>query len=456
MTVTSWTPRLAPGATPVYQAIADALERDIESGLVRDGQRLPTHRELAVTLELTPLTVTRAYKEAARRGLITSTVGRGTYVRSSTEPSPRGESGVLDLSKNIVEGSDGTDIEPRAVIALRSIVRDPEYAAAEGTLRHRTAAAAWMKRGGLDAPPERIVITPGSHQAMVAFLAAICRPGDTVLAEESTYPRFSSIAALLHLHVHTVELDAHGAIPQSFEKACRKSSPKAFYLIPNLQNPTGSVMPEKRRREIAAIARRHDVLLLEDNVYAFLLEHPPTPLAHFAPDHTAHLTSVSKSVSPSFRLGFMALPESLVDRVTAACQTLTAFTSTVDAELFTQIIDSGAADRTVATKRTIVSTNRRAADRALGNFKTTAHPMSPHLWFELPRGIDAHEIAERARQRGVAVSPGPSFSPARGGASVHAVRICIGASRDAHQIESAVRTVASIVMNSRLSSAAVV
>src|SRR5688572_3303711 len=102
MTITSWSPRVPPDASPVYQAIADALERDIESGMVRDGQRLPTHRDLAATLGLTPLTVTRAYKEAARRGLIQSTVGRGTFVRAASD-APKGESGLLDLSKNVVE-----------------------------------------------------------------------------------------------------------------------------------------------------------------------------------------------------------------------------------------------------------------------------------------------------------------------------------------------------------------
>lgn len=454
MTVTIWTPRIPEGASPVYQAIADALERDIESGLVRDGQRLPTHRDLAAALGLTPLTVTRAYKEAARRGLTTSTVGRGTFVRSSAEVS-RPDTAFLDLSRNIVEGSDATDIEPRTVIALRSVVRDAEYQAPEGTLRHRTAAASWIRRAGVETSPERIIITPGSHSAIVAIFAALCRPGDTVLVEEWTYPRISAIATLLHLQLQPVELDAHGAVPESLEKALRKSSPKAFYLIPNLQNPTGSVMPEKRRREIASIAKRHHLMLIEDDVYGFLLDSPPDPIVSFAPEQTIYITSASKSVSPSFRLGFASLPESMIDRVTAASGALTAFTSTVAAELFTQLIDSGSADRTVAAKRTIIATNRRAVNRVLGELHVTAHPMSPHLWIELPRGVDAHDVADRARLRGIGVSPAPSFSPARG-AAAHAIRVSIGATSDARLLETALRTVASLVLNSRLSSAAVV
>lgn len=453
MKLTNWSPRLPEGASPLYLAIADALERDVESGMVRDGQRLPTHRELATTLGLTPLTVTRAYKEAARRGLIQSTVGRGTFVRTTVE-NLRPESGLVDLSHNVVEGGEVLPLEPRSVVALRSILGDVQYQPAEGIPRHRTAAAAWMRRARLDASPENVVITPGAHQAIVAVLAAVCRPGDTILTEEFTYPRVSTIAALLHLEVETVKLDESGAVPESIEKACRKSGAKALYLIPNFQNPTGSVMPEKRRHEIATIVRRNDLLLIEDDVYGFLLESPPHPIATHAPDGTAFVTSASKSLTPSLRLGFASVPQRWIERVTAACAALTAFTSTIDGELFTQLVDTGAADRAIAAKRTVIATNRRAAARALGSLEPRAHAMSPHLWIELPRGVEAHELAERARMRGIVVSAGPSFSPHRKPA-VEAVRISLGAVANAAQIESAVRTLASLMRDSRLGSSVV-
>src|SRR5215210_9015728 len=118
MSNTLWSPRLQANGAPIYRAIADALEHDVESGVLRDGARLPTHRDLAAKLRVTPLTITRAYREAARRGLIDSTVGRGTFVRTTSENS-RAESGLLDLAKNIVSGSDSLDVEPRLLGALR-------------------------------------------------------------------------------------------------------------------------------------------------------------------------------------------------------------------------------------------------------------------------------------------------------------------------------------------------
>ena len=453
--MTSWSPRIHEDASPIYQAIADALERDIESGMVRDGQRLPTHRDLAASLGLTPLTITRAYKEAARRGLIQSTVGKGTFVRTTVD-NPRPESGIVDLSHNVVDdGGDTLRLEPRSVVALRSILRDPQYQPAEGSLRYRTAAAAWLRRSRLDASAANVVITPGAHQAIVAILAATCRPGDTILTEEFTYPRVATIAALLHLEVQTVELDEHGVVPQSIEKAWKRSAPKALYLIPNLQNPTGSVMPEKRRQEIASLAKRHQLLLIEDDVYGFLLGAPPLPIASLAPEVTAFVTSASKSLTPSLRLGFAAVPQSLIERVTAACAALTAFTSTVDAELFTQLVDSGAADRAIDAKRSVIITNRRAAARALGSLEPAAHAMSPHLWIVLPSGVDARELTERARLRGVGLAAGPSFSPDRR-SSIEAVRVSLGATARASQVESAMRTLASLLRDSRLGNSVVV
>jgi DNA-binding transcriptional MocR family regulator len=454
MSNTLWSPKLHSDA-PIYRAIADALERDVENGLLREGARLPTHRDLASKLHVTPLTITRAYKEAARRGLIDSTVGRGTFVRSTAafDAAPRGESMLLDLAKNIVYGAEVIDLEPRLLGALKQIMRDSEYQPTEGMLRHRIAASAWIARSGLQVPAERIVITPGAQQAIVSILAALCAPGDVVLAEEWTYPRFGAIAGLLHLKVQPVALDEHGVIPHSLEKACRRGVAKALYVVPNFQNPTGTVMPEKRRREIAAIARRYDLPIIEDDVYGFLLASPLPPIMSFAPEIASFVTSTSKSISPSLRLGFAALPEALVERVTSACGAITAFTSSAAAEIFTQLFESGTVDRVIERKRALVATNRRAAQRALDTISVVAHPMSPHLWIELPRGVDPHDVADRARLRGVGIAPASAFST---GGSLAAMRVSIGATPDAKQLESALRLVGSLVAHPRMTTATVV
>lgn len=456
MSNTLWSPKVDAHAAPIYRAIADALERDVESGVLRDGARLPTHRELAAKLHVTPLTITRAYKEAARRGLIDSTVGRGTFVRSTVATfEPRAENAFVDLAKNIVYGSESIDIDQRIVGSLRQTLRDPDYQPTEGMLRHRIAAAAWIARSGLTVEAERVVITPGAQQAIVAILAAICRPGDTILAEEWTYPRFGAIAALLHLNVVPVAIDEHGVVPHAFERALRRGSPKAMYVVPTFQNPTGSVMTERRRREIAAIARKHDIAIVEDDVYGFLLHSTIASIASFAPERTSFITSTSKSLTPSLRLGFTALPDALIERVTNASGAMTAFASSAAAEIFIHLFESGVADRVVERKRALVATNRRAAERALAGFDIAAHEMSPHIWIELPRGVDAHDLADRARLRGVGVAPVSAFAVDHQH-NRDAIRISIGATPSAKQLESSLRIVASLIEHPTMSAATTV
>jgi DNA-binding transcriptional MocR family regulator len=459
MSNTLWAPRLPRTATPIYRAVADALERDIADGVLRDGTRLPTHRELAVTLGVTPLTVTRAYREAARRGLIDSTVGRGTFVRTVpshlNETTPGSDSSFVDLAKNIIEGSPEVALDVRELANVRSFLGDSTYQPTEGGFRHRSSAAAWLQKRNVETMPERIVITPGAQQAIVAILAAACRPGDTIFAEELSYPRLASMAALLHLRVQPIRCDDEGIDPKALERAARSARPKAIYVIPNFQNPTGSVMSEKRRRDVAALAQRLQVPLIEDDVYGFLLAEAPTPLSNLAPEWGCHVTSVSKSLTPSLRLGFASLPESLVDRVTATFSAMTAFTSSVCAEIFTLLFERGETDRTVLGKRELIVRHRRIADRVLEGMSYSGHESSPHLWLMLDAFCDARELADRARQRGVGIAPSSAFGFDRR-TLPNAVRISIGATPDARQLERSLRTVASLAQDTRLSTASTV
>ena len=458
MSNTLWSPRLPRHAAPIYRAIADALEKDVTEGVLRDGTRLPTHRELADRLGVTPLTITRAYKEAARRGLIDSTVGRGTFVRTvapAHETTLVSESTFVDLSKNIVEGSGAIDLDGRVTNDLRSLLRDPNYPATEGTFRHRSAAAAFLNSYGVTTEADRVILTPGAQPAILSILAALCHPGDTIFAEELTYPRLTSMAAFLHLKVQPLPCDEEGVIPRAFEKAFRNVRPKAAYLIPNFQNPTGTVMPLKRRQEIAAIARRNQLPIIEDDVYGFLLEDRFPPISALTPDFGCHVTSLSKSLTPSLRLGFASVPTSMVERVTSAFAAMTAFTSTLSAEVFTQLFENGVTNRVMAEKREMVRTNRRIAERALEGVSIEGHQMSPHLWLRLPAHCDARELSDRTRQRGIDIAPAAAFALTRSNLP-SAVRISIGATKDGRQLEKALRTIASLATDTRMTAAATV
>ena len=281
-----WQPDLTASPRPIYRAIADALAADIHCGALDAGARLPTQRDLAHDLGLTVTTVTRGYAEAERRGLITSHVERGTFVRPTTcLPDDLSQEGRgIELSVNSMMPHDHGDELGRALDGLVSrtgLERLLGYQPFGGAERHRVTGAAWMARRGLETPLDRVLLTAGAQHAMEVTFATIARRGDLVLTEELTYSGMKALSNHLGFHVRGLPMDADGLRPDAFEDACRAGA-SALYTMPTLQNPTGTIMSEGRRREIASIAARHDVVIVEDDSYgSFVTNHAP-PLASLA------------------------------------------------------------------------------------------------------------------------------------------------------------------------------
>src|SRR4051812_49574665 len=134
--MTIWSPRLATSSDPIYARIADALERDVRGGLLVGGSQLPTHRALARQLRITPVTVTRAYSEAARRGLVESSTGRGTYVRATRRAAAMAED--VDMATNTVTVP-LPEPSPAMLQRAGSMLINGTYAVGSGTGRHRAA-----------------------------------------------------------------------------------------------------------------------------------------------------------------------------------------------------------------------------------------------------------------------------------------------------------------------------
>jgi len=304
--MTSWAPEIRQRKGPRYLAIAEALADDAGAGRLRPGARLPTHRELADRLGLTVGTVTRAYAEAARRNLISGEVGRGTFVRGPAArfaTAPGGlyaDPGLIDLSANHppTGPGDGEAVTlARALKALagrKDLARLLDYPPPGGAHEHRAAGAEWARRSGLEVTADRVLVSSGNQHGMTAVLAALLSPGDLVLTEALTYPGMKNLAGLLSLHLQGVALDEQGMRPDALAAACRARSPKALYCVPTLQNPTTSIMSEERRRQIAAVAREHGVLIVEDDVHGRIPERAPRPLSAFAPERAVYLTGTSK------------------------------------------------------------------------------------------------------------------------------------------------------------------
>jgi len=435
-----WVPAIAGRSGPLYLQIADALADDARDGRLRPGARLPTHRELADRLGVTVGTVTRGYAEAARRGLLSGEVGRGTFLRGPLpELVPLGAppAGLVELGLNLPPPLDESKGGPLArtleTLARQDLSALLDYAPDGAAPAHREAGAAWMELAGLEADPDRVLVSSGSQHALTAVLSAFLRPGDLVLTEALTYPGVKGVASLLNLRLQGVAIDPHGLEPAAFEAACRREKPRALYVIPTIHNPTTVVMGEARRREIVRIARAHDVMVIEDDIHRLLAEDAPPPIAALAPDAVCYLLGTSKTLAPGLRVGFIHAPAALVPRIAAGIRATTWMAAPLMAEIVARWLRDGTAQRLLKRRREEARARQRLAADALHGFRLDAHPSAHHAWLQLPEPWRAETFALQARLKGVSVTPAQAFQVGRA-AAPHCVRLGLGAPRTREEL----------------------
>lgn len=255
---------------------------------------------------------------------------------------------------------------------------------------------------------------------MTIFLA-LARPGDTVLTEELTWPGALSVGRLTGIRLMPVAIDEEGLVPEAFEAACRLHQPRFVYTMPTLHNPTMATASLKRRQEIVRIARQHNVLIVEDDAYGFLVEPRATPYCQLARDITIYLTSLSKSIAPTLRIGFMAVPPRLHKSMRASTRATTAMVSPLLLELTTYLINSGAGREAIAFQTKAARHRQDIAAQILGH---PAAPTSLHYWLKLPDDMRSAVFVADALARGVAVTPGDAFA-VMPGKDPGGVRLCL-------------------------------
>jgi DNA-binding transcriptional MocR family regulator len=458
VTMTNWVPDLALSNGPRYRAIADALAEDVRRGRVAPGARLPTHRELAWKLRVTTGTVSRAYAEAERRGLIIGEVGRGTFVRAAANAAPVmlgdilgevSDPDFIDLTIN----RPGAGGEAAAMAAaLEGLAAEPDlamlldYQPHAGRPEDRAAGAALLARGGVAATLDQVVITASGQHAMACVIGAMVQPGDTLAVEALTYPGLRALASLLHLRLVPIAMDEQGLVPEALAAACRAAPVRALYTMPTLHNPTTATMPAARREALAELAQRHRVALIEDDVYGFLLDAPLPALAQYAPEQGFYITSTSKSLMPALRVGYVHAPKAQVERLVAAVRATTYSAPPLMTRIAARWIADGTAERLAAAKRAEMRRRNRMAREVLAGAELAGDVAASHLWLTLPEPWRADDFAAAARRRGVGIIPAAAFAVGRH--APNAVRICLGAQTTFERVERALARLAELLATS--------
>ena len=416
--------------TAPYTAMVDEIAAAIAAGKLRSGERLPPQRQFAYQRGIAASTAARVYAELLRRGLVVGEVGRGTFVAGEVAPLPalRQEpfEGRIDLEFNFPTVPDQAALIAKSLAAWQ---RPATLGAALSPVTQRRLTEAgrvtadflstdrWRPR------PENFLFAGSGRQAIAAAVSALVPLGGRLAVEAVTYPMVKGIAARLGVTLVPIAMDGEGVRPDALLKAHRAGALSAIYLQPVMHNPLGHSMSAARRTEIIRLARRLELMIIEDLVYGFLSDVPP--LAAEAEERTIVADSLSKRLAPGIAVGLLYVPHPLRERFSNVVRTGAWSVSPLALSAGMTLLADGTAAEIMRRKRADAVARQAIVAECLAGQSLAADPHSYHAWLTLPDGWRADPLTAAAARAGIAVTPASAFAITPGH-SPNAVRLALG------------------------------
>jgi 2-aminoadipate transaminase len=468
---------------PVYRQIAEGVVAASVDGRLIAGARLPPTRDLARQLGVNRNTVVAAYDYLASQGHVRSHTGRGTFLVEPGQAAsdPDDDDTWFTAFSRTAEGVSRSGLQSvyRLMIASEGISFVGSYPASEllptrdfsdalsraidefgpgiaaygptaGHLPLRRTIAEAMVRVGSRVGPTDLMITNGAQQALELVFRALLDPGDAVVIEEPTYTGALSVLGTLGARVVGVPMDNEGIRADLLAIALERHRPKLMYLQPTFQNPTTRLMSEKRRREVLALATRFRCPVIEDDWAGDLrFEGNALPTLH-AMDvgrHVIYLSTFSKKLLPGLRVGWLAAPRPVLERLVELKRVQDCGTSPLLQAALDVFIREGGLVRHLDRVRPAYRERRDCMMNALQKyFPSEARWTRPEgglfVWVTLPANFDGQELFLAAKEQGVLYSRGDLFHGDGGGQNT--LRLAFSSASPA-QIEEGIRTLGRLV-----------
>lgn len=420
--------------------VMEAIRAKVTSRALTTGDRLPSIRGFAATMEVSASTVVEAYDRLAAEGLIRARPGSGFYVANALAPLALAEIGKrldraidpfwvsrqsLDADAAIAKPGCGwlpADWMPNAAIrrAIRNLARADDavlcdYGATRGAAALRRLLARQFATGGLEARPDQILLTGSGTQAIDLICRFLLRPGDAVLVDDPCYFNFQALLRAHQAVTIGVPFTSTGPDVERFAEAAAAHRPRLYITNSALHNPTGGTLSPQVAHRLLNIASTHDMTIVEDDIFADFEPEPSPRLAALdGLESVIRIGSFSKTLSASVRCGYITARadwiEALID-----LQVATSFggVSPVAAELiFTVLSDGSYRKHMEALRRRLARARRDTAS------KLEARGIQPwlmprggfYLWCGLPDGRNAAALARAALREDVVLAPGDVFS----------------------------------------------
>ena len=435
----------------LYQTLAEQTGQLILDGVLRPGERLPSVRQACRIHGISPVTVTQAYYLLESRGLIEARPKSGYFVRARAgqrlpEPAmshPRGDSTQLEVSDFIFQILDS--VKDPAVVPLGSSFPSPYLFPLDRLGRCLAAAARHLDplatianlppgneelrrqlalrylAHGANVSPQEIVITSGAMEGLNLCLQAVTKPGDLIAIESPTF--YAGLQASERLGLKVIEIPSHpreGVSLEALEDVLRHHPVKACLFMLNFANPTGSVVPDARKRALVDLLDRYELPLIEDDVYAELHFDGNPPLCSKSADahgRVMHVSSFSKCLAPGYRIGWVAAGRYAEQVQRQKLSTSIATTVPVQIALAEYLKQGGFDKHLRALRRSLASQEAALVEAVEAHFPDGTRLARPRggyfLWLELPRIVDVLRLHREALELGISIAPGPIFSAKR-------------------------------------------
>jgi GntR family transcriptional regulator/MocR family aminotransferase len=445
--------------TALYLQIAHAIIEEVRRGRLAPGDALPGTRELAEELEVSRKTIVAAYEELSIQGWGVTEAKRGTFV-SEKPPLPpayaekvAGASGVIQsrraapdmpvlrTDEDILTFDDGapdTRIAPIGELgrawrrALTTLARGGRlgYGDPRGQLRLRQALSTMLNLDrGLSTTPDEICTVRGSQMGIYLAARVLAGPGDAVAMEALSYPPAREAFRAAGAEVLTVGLDENGLDLESLETLCRRRRIRAVYVTPHHQFPTTVLMPPARRMRLLLLAEQFDFALVEDDYdHEFHFTHQPMlPLA--SADRLARVVyvgSMSKVLTPSIRLGYVAAARPLIERLALEAALIDRQGDPATEGAIAEMMEAGELGRHTRRALKVYAERRQAfggllKERLAGRVQFKLPDGGLAVWVTFEEGVDPAALAAASFKRRLRLHPGSAFS--MDGRSVNGARL---------------------------------
>ncbi|CUH72481.1 putative HTH-type transcriptional regulator YdcR [Thalassovita autumnalis] len=450
----NWVPDLSQSGKSKYKALANAIRDAVANDLLSSGDRLPPVRELAYQMSVTPGTVARAYSVLTEEGVLSAGVGRGTFVaEAATRSDPSHEwPQMLSLRSPLLPDMGQGDMIRDAMrktadnIGGRDLLSYPTRAM---DLPLRRALRRWMSDLPIGAfTAEELVLTHGAQNAITTVMQTVLTgPEPVVAVEDLTYTGFRRAAALCRARVVSVQTDEEGPVVAHLEKLVREEGVQLFCTSSEVNNPTVRFTSARRRQEIAKLARRLGLHVLDDDCYS-IGNHTAESYYSLLPELGWYVSSLSKALSPALRVGYVLAPKAYVPDLERTAH----FSSFGLAPPLTDLALRFMEDQrllTVAAKvRARVNDLVRVAVNHLGGYDVAWNEDVPLLWLRLPYGWRTAQFVHAAENSGVLVRSAEEFT-LRDGNPPHAVRIAVNGMVDPECFEDGIIRLVKLLDNPR-------